>query len=67
MPRVDDLASSTVTTVSPAITVRARSRRSAVAKVTSAGESHAVARSGQHQHAVERALHKLSGESFRGS
>ncbi len=66
---VDDLAASTVTTVSPQISVRARSRRIGAEKAISPGESHAAARSGSgpHQHAVDRALHELARESSHGS
>jgi hypothetical protein len=66
---INDLAASTLTTVSPQISVRAGSRGINGAKVTSAGESDAVARSGSgpHHHAIDRALHELAGVSSHGS
>jgi len=64
---VNDLAASTFTAVSPAITLHTRSRQIHVAKRTSAGETHAVARPGPHQQAVDMALQGLAGESSGGS
>jgi subtilase family serine protease len=60
---VADLASSALTTIGPQVTLRTGSRQIRLAKLTTAAESHALARSGGHEHAVDLALHELAGVS----
>jgi hypothetical protein len=65
---VNDLAASTLTVVSPQVSIRGGFRQGNAAHVTSGSESQATARSGSgpHRHAVDRALHELAHQSSRG-